>query len=55
VEEKMSFEEVINCLEMNLIKQALQKSDGNRTQAAKILNLSNSTFRDKLKKHHLEE
>ncbi len=55
VEEKMSFEEVMSCLEMNLIKQALQKADGNRTQAAKILNLSNSTFRDKLKKHQLEE
>lgn len=55
VEEKMSFEEVMNCLEMNLIKQALQKADGNRTTAAKILNLSTSTFRDKLKKHHLEE
>ncbi|MFA6456225.1 MAG: sigma-54 dependent transcriptional regulator [Bacteroidota bacterium] len=55
VEEKMTFEEVVNCLEMNLIKQALLKFEGNRTQAAKILNLSPSTLRDKLKKYHLEE
>ncbi len=55
VEEKMSFEEVVNCLEMNLVKQALLKSGGNRTHAAKILNLSPSTFRDKLKKFNLED
>ncbi len=55
VEEKMTFEEVVNCLEMNLVKQALLKSGGNRTHAAKILNLSTSTFRDKLKKYNLEE
>ncbi len=55
VEEKMSFDEVVNCLEMNLVKQALLKSGGNRTHAAKILNLSTSTFRDKLKKYNLEE
>jgi len=44
----------VNCLEMNLVKQALLKSEGNRTQAAKILNLSPSTLRDKLKKFNLE-
>jgi len=55
VEEKMTFEEVVNCLEMNLVKQALLKSGGNRTHAAKILSLSTSTFRDKLKKYNLEE
>ncbi|MCK9408368.1 MAG: sigma-54 dependent transcriptional regulator [Bacteriovoracaceae bacterium] len=55
VEEKMSFEEVVHCLEMNLVKQALLKADGNRTQAAKILNLSPSTLRDKLKKFNLED
>jgi transcriptional regulator with PAS, ATPase and Fis domain len=55
VEEKMSFDDVVNCLEMNLIKQALLKSAGNRTHAAKILDLSPSTFRDKLKKYHIDE
>jgi transcriptional regulator with GAF, ATPase, and Fis domain len=55
VEEKMSFEEVMNCLEKNLVQQALLKSEGSRTQAAKILNLSPSTFRDKLKKFNIEE
>ena len=54
VDEKMSFDEVMNCLEMNLLKQALQKSSNNQSQAAKILNLSTSTFRDKLKKYNLE-
>ncbi len=55
VEEKMTFDEVVNCLEMNLVKQALLKAEGNRSQAAKALNLSPSTFRDKLKKFNLED
>jgi transcriptional regulator with GAF, ATPase, and Fis domain len=55
VDENMSFEDVMNCLELNLIKQALVQSAGNKTQAAKILDLSSSTFRDKLKKHHLDD
>ena len=55
VEEKMGFEEIVNCLEKNLVKQALLKSAGNKSQAAKLLDLSLSTFRDKLKKFGLEE
>lgn len=55
VEEKMGFEEIVNCLEKNLVNQALLKSAGNKSQAAKLLDLSLSTFRDKLKKFGIEE
>ena len=47
----MSFEQIVGCLEHNLLKEALRKSLGNQSQAAKSLGLSLSTFRDKLKKH----
>jgi len=53
VEEQMSFEEVMACLEFNLLQQALIRANGNRTQASQLLNMSPSTFRDKLKKHKL--
>ncbi len=46
----MEFIQVMNCLEMRLLNQALEKAEGNQTNAAKLLNLSLSTFRDKLKK-----
>lgn len=51
---KMNFEEVMACVESNLLKQALIHADGNRTHAARLLGLSLSTFRDKLKKHNLD-
>jgi transcriptional regulator with GAF, ATPase, and Fis domain len=54
ITEHMSFDQVMACLEGNLLKQALQNASGNRSQAAKALGLSLSTFRDKLKKHNLE-
>jgi len=47
----MNFEQIVGCLEHNLLKEALRKSLGNQSQAAKSLGLSLSTFRDKLKKH----
>jgi transcriptional regulator with GAF, ATPase, and Fis domain len=53
-EEGMTFEDVVACLEANLLRQALQQSSGNRTQAAKALGLSLSTLRDKLKRHGIE-
>lgn len=52
--EEMTFEEVVACLEKNLIQQSLQESKGNKTQAAKLLKLNFSTFRDKLKKYMME-
>lgn len=54
VNENMTFDEVMNCLESNLIKQAMTESKGNRTNAAKMLGINFSTFRDKLKKHGME-
>lgn len=52
--EEMTFEEVVACLEKNLLQQSLQESKGNKTQAAKILKMNFSTFRDKLKKYMME-
>jgi transcriptional regulator with GAF, ATPase, and Fis domain len=54
-EDNMSFDEVVSCLESNLIRNALHEADGNRTQAAKLLGLNLSTLRDKLKKYHLDD
>jgi DNA-binding NtrC family response regulator len=53
-EDGMTFEQVVNCLEMNLLRQTLQETNGNRSQAARQLKMSLSTFRDKLKKYNLE-
>ena len=53
-EGKMSFDEVVACLETNLIRRALHESGGNRTHAAKVLGMNLSTLRDKLKKYNLD-
>lgn len=50
---RMNFEEVMSCVESHLLQQALILSEGNRTHAARLLGLSLSTFRDKLKKYNL--
>jgi transcriptional regulator with PAS, ATPase and Fis domain len=47
----MNFDQVVKCLESNLLTEALRISKGNQTQAAKSLGLSLSTFRDKKKKY----
>jgi DNA-binding NtrC family response regulator len=56
VEGALTFGEVVTCVETTLLRQALEQSGGNQTQAAKLLGLSLSTLRDKLKKaglnHH---
>lgn len=46
----MEYIQVMECLELRLLNQALEKTSGNQSNAAKLLNLSVSTFRDKLKK-----
>jgi two-component system, NtrC family, response regulator AtoC len=51
VGEAMSLDGIVACLEKNLIRHALQQSNGNRTQAAAVLKISPSTLRDKLKKY----
>ncbi|MEN8119204.1 MAG: sigma-54 dependent transcriptional regulator [Bacteroidota bacterium] len=53
-EKKVPFKTVINCLEINLINEALSKTGGNQSEAARILNLSLSTLRDKIKKHEIK-
>ncbi len=54
IEESVTFNQVVSCLEINLLRQALSESAGNRTQAARMLGLSLSTLRDKLKKYNLD-
>ena len=54
-EKGLEFNQVMECLEYKLLNQALEKAHGNQTNAAKLLNLSLSTFRDKLKKHREKE
>jgi transcriptional regulator with GAF, ATPase, and Fis domain len=54
VGDHMSLDGIVACLEKNLIRHALQQSNGNRTQAAAVLKISPSTLRDKLKKYHTD-
>lgn len=53
VDGNMKFDQIVKCLENNLLSEALRHSSGNQTQAAKNLGLSLSTFRDKIKKYNL--
>jgi transcriptional regulator with PAS, ATPase and Fis domain len=53
-EEKMTFDQVVECLETNLLRRVLDECGGNRTHAAKKLSLSLSTLRDKLHKYGLD-
>jgi len=53
-EESLSFSQVVECLETNLLRQALKEAGGNRSQAARALGLSLSTLRDKLRKYGLD-
>jgi Nif-specific regulatory protein len=52
-DESLNYNDVIDCLETNLLRQALAAARGNRSQAAKSLGLSLSTLRDKLRKFGL--
>lgn len=53
IEDSLTYEQVISCLEHNLLREALDSFKGNQTKAAESLGLSISTFRDKLKKYNL--
>jgi two-component system response regulator PilR (NtrC family) len=55
VDGSLSYNDVVACLETNLLRQALEAAGGNRTRAAKTLGLSPSTLRDKLRKFGLDE
>ncbi len=48
---EISFHEIIRATERELIAWAMKKSKGNKTQAAKLLNMKPSTFRDALTKN----
>ncbi len=52
-DDDMSFDDIIACLESNLLSQALRQAEGNSTKAAKALGLNLSTFRNKIKKYNL--
>lgn len=52
-EHQMTYDEVIACLETNLLRKALEMHHGNKSHAAEFLGLKLSTFRDKLVKYHL--
>lgn len=51
---QMSFESVVSCLEINLLRHALKKAQGNCALAARLLSIKPSTFRDKLNKYQAE-
>lgn len=51
LDKEMTFEQVVSCLERNLLRNALDRAEGNQTKAAQMLKMSLSTFRDKCKKH----
>lgn len=50
VDDGLSYTQILKCLEHNLIKESLKQAGGNQSEAARILGLSLSTFRDKMKK-----
>jgi len=47
------FSRIMTCLEDKLITEALKRTEGNQSQAAKLLSLSLSTFRDKMRKYQV--
>ncbi len=53
VGEGWDFDQIVQCLEQNLLNEALKQSKGNQSSASNILGLKLSTFRDKIKKHNI--
>ncbi|BHH83358.1 sigma-54 interaction domain-containing protein [Desulforhopalus sp. 52FAK] len=51
---KIDFNEVINDFETQLIVQALKQTEGNKKEAAKLLNLKRTTLLEKIKKKAIE-
>lgn len=49
-EQKMTLTHVIQCVEQRIIESTLDSTNGNQSEAARILGLSLSTFRDKWKR-----
>jgi PAS domain S-box-containing protein len=55
IKEIKSLQETLEEAEKNAIVESLRASKGNRTKAAKILNVSRSTFYEKMVKFNIEE
>lgn len=53
-DEGLNFEAVVTEVERELLLQSLNKSGGNKMQAAKLLNMKRTTFVEKLKRLQLE-
>ncbi len=54
-DEGVDFKALVNDYETQLILQALQITDGNKKEAARILNLKRTTLLEKIKKKNLQE
>ena len=55
MEEEISIKKATRLLEEELIRKALQKTGGNRTQAAKILEISHPALLSKIKEYGIED
>ena len=53
-DEGINFTSVVSQLERDLILRCLEKTGGNKRQAARLLNLSRTTFIDKLQRLNVE-
>jgi DNA-binding NtrC family response regulator len=53
-DEGINFTSVVSQVERELILRCLEKTGGNKRQAARLLNLSRTTFIDKLQRLNLE-
>ena len=54
-DEGIDFSSIVTKLERDLIMRCLEKTGGNKRQAARLLNLSRTTFIDKLQRLNVEE
>ena len=54
-DEGIDFSSIVSKLERDLITRCLEKTGGNKRQAARLLNLSRTTFIDKLQRLNVEE
>jgi DNA-binding NtrC family response regulator len=50
LKEGASYERIIENVEADLIRKTLEKTGGNKTKAAKLLNMNRKTFYRRLKK-----
>ena len=55
MKKNIQYKDIIQCVENKLFIESLKKTNNNQSKAAKILGLSLSTFRDKLKKNVSEK